>query len=183
MRRRDYRLILYPFIDMIIIVGKILKAQGIKGDIKIACMLDSADQLVDIDSVYIDGVTYGIQNIRVMPNNYAIMKLDLINDRNGAELLVGKNVLADRDKIILPEGRYFVDDLLQCTVTLDDNTEVGTLVAISPCVSADIYTVEDNNGKSVQFPFLNDLIVNIDTDNKRIVLSKKRFLEVSLYED
>ncbi len=37
--------------------------------------------------------------------------------------------------------------------------------------------------KSYIFPFLNEVFLEVDTENKRIVLEPKRFEEVALIED
>jgi ribosomal 30S subunit maturation factor RimM len=75
-----------------------------------------------------------------------------------------------------------VEDLLGCTVVLDDQTVVGKVVDIEQYGSADVYTTK--NGKVVtSFPFLKDMIVSVDVVDKQIVLKKQRFDEVMVVQD
>ena len=44
-------------------------------------------------------------------------------------------------------------------------------------------TVKCENGKIMRFPFLKDLVINVDVENKKFVVYKKRLSEVSCYEN
>ena len=90
-------------------------------------------------------------------------------------------VYADKDSVILDEGRYFIEDLLGCLVVLSNGNKVGTVVDILQYGAADVYMCEGE--KNVSFPFLKDLVLAVDIQRQLITLDEKRFEEVCVYED
>lgn len=162
-------------------VGKIVKPQGIKGEVKLECYLDDPRMLSHTKQLYIGVNDYSVESIR--PDGaFCYIKLGGIADRNAAEALRGQTVFADKDSISLPKERYFVADLVGCNVLLDDGSTVGNVADILQYGAADVF-VCNNAGKTVSFPFLKDLAKQIDIQNKIIVLCAKRFVEVAVYED
>ena len=91
-------------------------------------------------------------------------------------------VFADKEQLPLEEGRFFIDELIGCSVRLNDGTFVGVLDEILQNGSADVY-VAVKDDKKILFPFLKDLTIRIDVDAKEILLDKKRFSEVSVDEN
>ena len=166
---------------MIIEVGKVLKAQGIKGELKLSCFLDNPKMLVGIKKLYLGIQLHYVQSVRVNGQFCYVLFKD-INDRNTAETYQNKAVFADKEDVKLEDGRYYVEDLLGCEVALDDQTIVGTVVDIEQYGSADVYTTKKGSVLT-SFPFLKDLIVSVDIDAKQIVLKKQRFDEVMVVQD
>lgn len=167
---------------MDILVGKVLKAQGIKGELKVQCYLDDVNQLTKLKTVTIAKTSYKVKSVRQY-EGFGYMYLDGITDRNSAELLRDWDIYADKEQIALPKDSYFIQDLLGCTVVDDKNTKWGQLVDISQYGSADVYTVRDNQGKLMSFPWLKDLCVAVDIVAKRIVVKAERLQQVMVYQD
>ncbi|MCM1195433.1 MAG: ribosome maturation factor RimM [Corallococcus sp.] len=162
-------------------IGKIVKAQGIKGEVKIACYLDDSSMLKNVKEMYIGSAAYAVKHLRC-DGAFCYALFDGIEDRNLAESLKNRTVYADKENVAMPDNRYFISDLIGCKVLLDDGSVVGNVREVLQYGSADVF-VCINNGKSVSFPFLNDLIVSVNIAGKQIVLGSKRFTEVAVYED
>ena len=162
-------------------IGKVLKAQGIKGEIKISCFLDDSSMLLGVKQVYIGSNTYTVEKLRC-DGAFCYLLLGGVSDRNAAEALRNWIVYADKEIIALPQDRYFIADLIGCNVTLDDGTKVGIVKDILQYGAADVYVCFDGE-KEVSFPFLNDLVVEVNIERRSIVLNCKRFGEVAVYED
>ena len=110
------------------------------------------------------------------------MELSGITDRNTAELFRGKFLCVKReDAIPLEEGRYFIADILGCKV-ITENKTIGEIIDITSS-RTDVITVKCENGKIMRFPFLKDLVTNVDIVNKIFAVKEKRLSEVSCYED
>ena len=82
----------------------------------------------------------------------------------------------------MPQDRYFISDLVDCNVQLDDGAKVGVVKSVLQYGAADVFVCSDGE-KEVSFPFLKDLIVDVNVERKTIVLNSKRFSEVAVYED
>ncbi len=161
-------------------IGEVLKAQGIKGEIKTSCYLDSPEMLKNLKQLYIGSNSYAVRNFRT-DGAFGYFLLDGINDRNAAEQLRNWTVFADKDSIVLSSDRYFVQDLLGCKVLLDDFTEVGTITDILQYGAADVIVC---GGKAaVSFPFVKSLCADVNLLSKTVTVNGKAFAEVAVYED
>ena len=162
-------------------IGKVLKAQGIKGEIKISCFLDDSAMLKGVKQLYIGSNSYPVEKLR--PDGaFCYIQLGGVTDRNAAEALRNWTVYADKEYVAVPQDRYFIVDLIDCNVVLDDGTKVGVVKDVLQYGSADVFVCSDGE-KEISFPFLKDLIVEINIERKSVVLNKKRFGEVAVYED
>ena len=161
-----------------ITVAIVLKPQGIRGEIKVKALTDSADTLTAFKSVLIDGVNYSVLSVRAQ-GEFAYLALKGIADRNAAELLRGKNIEVERKEMpSLPDGTYYIADLMGCTVENERGDILGTVVDVTPA-KTDIFTLE-RDGKSVMFPAADGVILKVDEGAKKITVNAKRFKEVSI---
>lgn len=161
-------------------IAIVLKPQGIRGEIKVKALTDSAEDIKNFPRVFIDGVEYKVLSVRPA-GDCAFLMLRGIADRNAAELLRGKDVLALReDAPQLPEDTYYLVDVLGCEVVTERGKVLGKISDITPA-KTDIYVVE-GGGKRITFVAADGVIEDIDVENKRVTVNKKRFDEVAMYE-
>lgn len=161
-----------------LLIGKVLKPQGIRGEIKLKYFTDEAKDIKKFPRVYIDGKEYKILSFRT-DGEAVYLGLTGIADRNGAEFLRGKDVFADREDAPMPEsGTYYIVDLLGSKVVTADGKELGVLSKIVPAAT-DIYTITKDE-KEILFPAVGDLFVKISPEEKLIVLDEERFLQVAV---
>ena len=76
---------------MKILIGIVLRPQGINGEVKISDYTDGEKSLKNIKKVYIGGNEYPLLNISGR-DNALFLRLGGIFDRNAAECLRGKEV-------------------------------------------------------------------------------------------
>lgn len=159
-------------------VANVLKPQGIRGELKVKVFLDSAEDLKQIKTVYIAGEKYPVMNVRAA-GEFAYVTLRGIADRNAAELMRGKDMEALREDCPpLPEGRYYIGDLIGCTVEYASGGKVGEVTEVTPA-RTDIFTLSTPAGE-VSFAAAEGVITEVDIAAKRITVDKKRFKEVSV---
>ncbi|MBO7149594.1 MAG: 16S rRNA processing protein RimM [Clostridia bacterium] len=162
-------------------IGVIVKPQGIRGDVKVQPLTDDINRFKNLKEVLIDGQKYHVSNVSI-GGGMVFMELSGITDRNTAELFRGKFLCVKReDAIPLEEGRYFIADILGCKV-ITENKTIGEIIDITSS-RTDVVTVKCENGKIMRFPFLKDLVTNVDIVNKIFEVKEKRLSEVSCYED
>ena len=113
-------------------IATVLKPQGIRGEIKVKALTDSAEDLKNFPRVFIDGVEYKVLSVRPA-GDCAFLSLRGIADRNAAELLRGKDVIALReDAPELPEDTFYLVDVLGCEVVTEKGKSIGTICDITP---------------------------------------------------
>ena len=159
-------------------VGTILKPQGIRGEVKVKPFTDSAEDFKEYKRVLLGGEEYKILSCRG-GDGVVFLSLRGVPDRNAAELLRGKDVVVQRDELpALEEGRYYIADLLGCSVVTEGGKQIGTLTDVRPA-SCDVYTVSAG-GKEILFPAAEGVVLEVDIDAGKIVVSEKRFQEVAV---
>ncbi len=169
--------------DQLLKVGEITKPQGVLGEVKVRPYVDDAEIFLDFKEIFVGDKLYKKAKARVVGDDVFLCFYG-VNDRNTAELLRGKDLFVYREELeddYQNEG-FFIVDVLGSSVILTDGTQVGSIIDVTQA-NVDIFTVQKANGKILRFPFLKDLLINMDVKNKKVLLDAKRFLEVACYED
>ncbi|MCD8201090.1 MAG: ribosome maturation factor RimM [Clostridia bacterium] len=159
-------------------IATVLRPQGIRGEVKIKPHTDSPEDIRGFKRIYVDGTPYGVRAARVS-GEFAYLTLSGVDDRNAAELLRSKEIMAARGDAPEPkDGRYYIADLVGCTV-LADGKAVGVVKEVTPA-KTDVYVL-DSGGRERAFAAADGVITSIDTEAKEIRVDKKRFEECSVY--
>ena len=163
-----------------LLIGEVLKPQGIRGELKIKTFTDFPEDVKKFGTVYIEDKPYKILSFRVGTDGMAYIGLRGIPDRNAAELFRGKKLEGAReDAPELEEGRYYIVDIIGLSCETQEGEFLGTVKDIKNLAS-DVYTIE-KDGKSILFPVVKNVIIDIDLINKKVVIDKKVFDEIAVY--
>ena len=162
-------------------VGKIAKPQGVGGELKILPLTDDVNRFKSLKTVFVDGREYSVIKARISPNG-VFLTLDGVNDRNVAEQLRNKDVEVDRkDAVRLEKDRYFIVDVISCEVFVGEE-KIGKLVDVLQYGSADVYVISTKKGKAM-IPAIKRILVDVDVENKQIVLDRQAFEDLVVYEE
>lgn len=161
-------------------IGKIVKAHGIRGDLKVLSFLDSPDCFSSIKKVTVKGQEYDVKSAKVM-NDFVLLNLSGINTMTEAEELKNETVFCDKKFMpkITPD-RFYIDDIIGCEVIVGEKS-VGKIVDILQYGSADVVVVRGE--KKVMFPWIKELNVRVDIDKKKFIVDPQKFSEVRVDED
>lgn len=163
-----------------VLVGIIVKPQGIKGELKVAPLTDDMNRFNKLKKVFIDGNELKLLNVRIS-NGELFIFLERVNTRNDAENFRNKEIYIAREDVVLEEGRYLIEDIIGFKVVFEDGEVLGELTDVLQYSGTDTYVV---NGKTeYMFPALDDVLISINPTKKTITLNKERFNEVAVYED
>lgn len=162
-----------------LIIGEVLKPQGIRGELKIKTFTDTPECVKEFKTVYIDDTPYKILSFRVGVDGAAYLGLRGVPDRNAAELLRAKKIEGAReDAPPLKEGQYYIVDILGLSCETEDGEVLGVVTDINKLAS-DIYTIE-KAGKKILFPAVKNVIKTVDLTAKKIVVDKAVFDEIAV---
>lgn len=163
-------------------IGEIVKAQGVRGEVKIRPFSDEPARFRSLTVVSVGGVPFKIRDI-VVRGNFVYVLFEGVNNRNDAEALVGRRIEIDREQAKpTEEGEYYVVDLIGCRVFLSDGAEIGILDKIDNFGSADVFTVKQGE-KALRFPFLKRLNMVYDERSRTITFDSEKFGEVCCFDD
>lgn len=163
-------------------IGIIVKPQGIRGEVKVQPLTDDVMRFKNLKSVYIDGESRKVLHAKIGAD-CAFLAISGIADRNDAEIYRGKYIYVDRANAVeLKKGNYFIADIVGSFVVTDAGERIGEIIDVTSA-HTDIFTVKCEGGRIMRFPFLKDLLVNVDVADKIVAVKDKRLKEVCCYED
>lgn len=165
---------------MKILIGVVLKPQGINGEIKISDLTDGLEAVKRVKRVYIDEVEYQVQKITARDDSLFLF-LRGVFDRNTAELLRGKEVYCDKDQIVKADDAYFIQDVIGCKLILSSGKVLGEITNVYQS-NVDIFEATTAEGV-ISFPFLKKLQPVVDVDEKTVTVDASVFTEVALLKE
>ena len=131
-----------------IVIGKIVAPHGVRGEFRIMPQTDH-------------------------PERYAKMKkITLDNDTmDDAETLRGRTlVLRPEELPPLPEGQFYVRDIIGFAAVTPEGESVGTLKDVISPGSTDVFVIAPPQGEEILVAAIADNIRNIDWEKKQIVV-------------
>ena len=143
--------------------GRITNTHGVRGEVKIEVWLDTPADLRHYRRVFIDGQERKLLSARPQ-NRFAIAKLEGVDDVGAAQPLKGKTVFIAREDAPLPPGGYFLQDLLDAQVVLEDGSPVGILTEILERPANNVYVVTSPEGKEILIPVVPAFILRADAE-------------------
>ncbi|MBO5322282.1 MAG: 16S rRNA processing protein RimM [Clostridia bacterium] len=152
--------------------GKIVGTHGVRGMVRVQPWCDDGEFLTGFKCVYTDSEGKGkLKILNARPHgNVVLMAIDGVNSIEEAERLRGKIIFINRKDVKLPEGRYFISDILGATVYDADTNEVlGKLSDVSETGANDVWHIT-NNGKKYLVPAIADVIVEAKPEEERVVI-------------
>ena len=150
-------------------IGQITGAVGLKGEFKIYDYGEDVSRYRNFEAVYIDDTEYRLKSARTQ-KNMAVLLLEEIDSRDKAEKLRGKNIYIDEAQLPeLPEGVYYIKDLIGFDVVSDEGVHIGTLEDILKNTAQPLYKVKTEKG-SVYIPGVDEYILNTDIAGRTITV-------------
>ena len=121
--------------------GQIVNTHGVRGEVRIVPWADSPDFLCGFSTLYVDGTPRKALSCRVHKGS-VIAKLDGVDTVEEAMALKGKTVQIRRTDARLPEGAFFLADIIGLDVVDEDGRKLGVLrEVLSPSVQQ-VYVVD-----------------------------------------
>ena len=161
-------------------VGKIINTHGLRGEVKIMTWTDYPEDFEKLE--YVVAVQKGkethldVQNVKYQKNNI-IVKFKQLTVIEEAELLKNAVLKVPREALgELPEGVYYIADLLGCEVS-DEAGVIGELVDVFSTGSNDVYDIRRQGKRNLLVPIIDGVLLNVDIENKKILIKVPEGLE------
>lgn len=148
--------------DNLIIIGKIIGAHGVRGEVKVYPLTDDPRRFLKLKECFVCGQKFEkpealVCKVARLDRGNVLVRFNGVEDRDKAELLRGRFIAVDRSNAVkLKEGSYFITDLIGLKVIDDEKGEVGNVVDCFETGSQ--FTLEvkrDFKKKNLMIPFVN----------------------------
>lgn len=157
--------------NKILEIGKVVNTHGIRGELKIQPWCDDPAIYSELEYIYIDGKKYDIERAR-FHKNCEIIAVKGISNINEAELLKNKIITVEREMLgELPDGRYYIVDLIGLLVKTDDGREIGFIEDVFNTGSNDVYQVARKDKKPALIPVIPDVVKEVNIEYGYVVIS------------
>ena len=141
--------------------GRIVNTHGIRGEVRIESWMDSPEALKRFHTLYIDGAPVRVLASRVH-KGALIALLEGIADVNAAMALKNREVFIARADAKLPEGAFFLTDILGARVVTDAGEELGILRDVLDLPGNRVYVIQGEAEHLI--PAVPEFILNTDVE-------------------
>ncbi len=161
-----------PFLE----AGRVVGTHGVRGELRVEPWCDSARFLTGYSEFYWDGGREKVKVVSSRPHkSLLLLKLEGVDTVEAADALRGRVLWLARKDAALPEGRYFVQDILGLSaVDADSGRVYGKVTDVFPTGANDVYQVTDGDGKEYLVPAIRDVVVRVDPDEGVLELRPMR---------
>ncbi len=152
-------------------VGQVVGTHGVRGTMRIKPWSDDGEFLKGFKRFYTDEGETILKVNSVKPHG-AVVLLDVagVDSIEKAEALRGKVLSFKREDAKLPEGRYFVDELIGCkAMDAETGAELGIITDVSKTGANDVWHITKDN-RDYLVPAIPDVIVSVDIEKEIAIL-------------
>ena len=155
-------------------IGYVSAAHGVNGEVRIVPLTDFPERFnrMDVLNLYLNGVParkLNVSRVRKHESRGELIIESDVPDREEAERLVGASVLIDpEDRVLLPEGSFWVDDLIGMSVVDVTQKVLGVVEDLLSTGGKELYEIRDEKGKLHYIPAVEDFVKEIDPVSGKI---------------
>lgn len=161
--------------DKLYTVGKIVNTHGLLGELRIFPETDFADerfakgsQLVFVEPKQNIKIAVTIESAREHKKMF-IIKFNGFHHINEVEKYKGWLLKVEEQYILeLPDDEFYYHEIIGCLVVTDAGEEIGTISEILSPGANDVWVVDRLAGKQVLLPYIDDVILEVDIEKKRV---------------
>lgn len=158
-----------------IVIGRIARPVGVKGEAKAVSTSGSLQHLVDLKTVIIR-LQDQFRSLRVSHSEISgksiRFKFAGINSPEQAAALNGAEiVIPTAERPESEEHEYYVDDLVGCSVITDDGEDIGFVQEVWHQGHHDIWVIDGSVGE-ILVPAVKEFILNVDLANHQITIKR-----------
>ena len=157
---------------LFLVVGRILRPHGIRGELKIQLLTDYPERLAQHPSLFLGPELrrYPLKEVRFHKGT-ALIKLSGCVDRNTADELRGQLVQIPMEWAVpLEEGEYYHFQIAGVEVVTDQGEHLGEITEVLETGANDVYIVRGPRG-DVLIPAVDEVVKELDLDKRRMVIT------------
>lgn len=155
-------------------VGQITTTHGLKGEVKVFVTSDDPKRFESLDHVFMKDkgreTVLEIESVRYV-KNVSLVKFKGLDRIEDVQTMRGVKLYITRDMADpLQEGEYYVSDLYDCQVYLEDGSDFGVVSDVIRTGANDVIVVKRQSLADALIPVIKDCIVEMKPTEQKIVI-------------
>jgi 16S rRNA processing protein RimM len=158
-------------------VGYVARAKGVRGEVGIQLLSWDPERFHGLRRVRLERTGEPDRELKIQhcrsDARGPLIKFTGIDTPEAArqQLVGGYLTVAGEDVAPLPEGAFYVFDVIGCEVWDQDlDVRRGVVLEVLAMPSTDVYAVRPDGGGEVLIPAVKNFVVSIDTEAQRITV-------------
>ena len=152
-------------------LGYVNNVRGLRGEIKVIHYCDYKEFFEELDSVMIKNTEYEIESIKYYKDQ-VVLKLSGIDTVEMAETLKNQTVYAEKENLPpLPEGVFYIADLIGVKAYLEDGTYVGEVTDVIQNGPTDVLELKGEGGKQILIPRVAEFVPYLSVTEKKMTIT------------
>lgn len=161
------------------LVGKIVNTQALRGEVRVMATTDFPEERFKIGAILaIFNGNKLVETVEVdghrLHKNFNLLHFKGKDNINDVEKFKGfdlKVAGTEREADELDENEFYYDDIIGLEVYTTDETYLGKVREITSLPSNDVWAIQrPNKGKDILIPYIEDIVLEIDLDDNRVVI-------------
>jgi 16S rRNA processing protein RimM len=162
-------------VDELVAIARTVRTRGLRGELVAEVLTDFPerfDGLKDVIAVLPSGERRNLKLANAwFQKDRIVLGFEGVNSVEKAEALRDADIcVTEADAVELDEDEFFDWELEGCEVSNVDGAEIGTVRELMRTGAAEILVVIDESGKEILIPFAEAICIQVDIENKRIVV-------------
>lgn len=171
----------------LVLMGAILGAHGIKGEVKVKSFAAKPADIAEYGPLTDTKHKRSFElSIVGAAKGVLIGRIAGITDRNAAEALKGVELFVDRERLPAPKDpeEYYLADLIGLAAFDGKDAKLGEIVSVDNYGAGDLLLVVPESGEGFVVPFAKAFVPVVDVKHGRVVLDLPAdFFEVPAQEE
>ena len=151
-------------------IVKITSIHGVRGECNAEPWCDSPQVLCGLKKLYSKGgaVCYDIERARPK-GNMVILKIKGVDTADAAQSMRNTVLYADRGDIKLPEGTYFIADLIGLEAVTEQDESLGRITDVLETGANDVYEITRGD-KKFYIPAIPSVVLKTDIEGGKMTV-------------
>ncbi|MBM3576491.1 MAG: ribosome maturation factor RimM [Alphaproteobacteria bacterium] len=164
-----------------VLLGRFGAPHGVRGEIRLQSFTSDPLAIADYDGLTdkSDARNFKLLSVRPQGKDMLVVKVEGVDDRNGAEALNGVELYLPREKLPAPEeDEFYIADLVGLRAETPDGETIGVIVAVRNFGAGDILEVAPiQGGETLMFPFAKAVVPIVDIKAARVIVEPPAEIE------
>ena len=158
--------------DKLVLIGKVVGAFGVQGELRIAAYTESPLALINYRTLLKENGEHGLTLVSGRSfKGGVIAKAKEVTSKAEADRLRGLKLFTHRSALAAPEeDEFYLTDLIGLRVEKVDGTVLGKIKAAPNFGSGDLLEIDPGKGKTWYLPFTREVVPVVDVEGGKVIV-------------